>query len=117
MTHSPPDRLPRAVALSYDENDAAGGLAPRVVASGEGAIAEAIIARAREFDIPIHESRELVAALMNFDLDQRIPAALYVAVAEVLVWAYRIEHGLDASATRLVQHGQELGAAARQPGP
>jgi len=94
MTDSRPDRLPRAVALSYDENDAAGALAPRVVASGQGAIAEAIIARAREFGIPVHESRELVAALMLFDLDQRIPPALYLAVAEVLAWAYRLEHGL-----------------------
>lgn len=83
----------RAVALSYDESDVAGGLAPRVVAAGQGAIADAIIAKAREFDIPVHESRELVAALMHFDLDQRIPPALYVAVAEVLTWAYRIEHG------------------------
>lgn len=82
----------RAVALSYEERDAAAGLSPRVVASGQGAIAEQIIARAREFGVPVHESRELVAALMDFDLDQRIPPALYVAVAEVLVWVYRMEH-------------------------
>jgi flagellar biosynthesis protein len=82
----------RAVALSYDGNDAAAGLSPRVVASGQGAIAEQIIARAHEFGVPVHESRELVAALMDFDLDQRIPPALYVAVAEVLVWIYRLEH-------------------------
>ena len=94
----------RAVALSYEEHDAAAGLSPRVVASGQGAIAEQIIARAHEFGIPVHESRELVAALMNFDLDQRIPPALYVAVAEVLVWVYRLEHG--ASADPLVATGQ-----------
>lgn len=118
MTYSRPDHLPRAVALSYDESDAAGGRAPRVVASGQGAIAEAIIARAREFDIPVHESRELVAALMNFDLDQRIPPALYVAVAEVLAWAYRLEHGLDPSPPmRSAERMQDAGAAPvdRQP--
>ena len=98
MTPSTPDRRVRAVALSYDDGDAAGGLAPRVIATGQGTLAEAIIARAREFDIPVHESRELVAALMHFDLDQRIPPALYVAVAEVLAWAYRIEHGLSPAA-------------------
>ncbi len=81
----------RAVALRYDEQDAAGGLAPRVVASGQAAIAEAIIERARAAGVPVHESRELVAALMHFDLDQRIPPALYVAVAEVLIWARRME--------------------------
>ncbi len=89
----------RAVALSYDNKDAADGLAPRVVATGQAAIAEAIIARAREAGVPVHESRELVAALMNFDLDQRIPPALYVAVAELLAWVYRLEHALDSGAT------------------
>jgi len=84
-------RALRAVALSYEERDAAAGLSPRVVASGQGAIAEQILARAREFGVPVHESRELVAALMDFDLDQRIPPALYVAVAEVLVWVHRLE--------------------------
>jgi len=82
----------QAVALSYEERDAAAGLSPRIVATGEGITAEAIIARAREFGVPVHESRELVAALLDFDLDQRIPPALYVAVAEVLTWVYRIEH-------------------------
>lgn len=93
--HDPADPARRAVALAYGEQDAAGGLAPRVVASGRALTADAIIARAREAGIPVHESRELVTALMGFDLDQRIPPALYVAVAEVLAWAYRLEHGRD----------------------
>jgi flagellar biosynthesis protein len=87
-------RAPRAVALSYGERDAHEGLAPRVVATGQGTLAENIIARARESGVPVHESPELVAALMHFDLDQRIPPALYVAVAEVLAWAYRIERDM-----------------------
>jgi len=95
--HSLQDQPAQAVALSYDERDGAAGLSPKIVASGQGAIAEAIIARAREFGVPVHESRELVAALMNFDLDQRIPPTLYVAVAEVLTWVYRLEHKLAPS--------------------
>jgi flagellar biosynthesis protein len=90
----PPARAARAVALAYDEKDAGTGLAPRVVASGHGPVAEAIIARAREAGVPVHESPQLVAALAQFDLDDRIPPALYVAVAEVLAWVYRVEHGL-----------------------
>ncbi len=86
------ERPRQAVALAYGSRDAAAGLAPRVVASGQGAIAQAIIERAKEFGVPVHESRELVAALMHFDLDQHIPPALYVAVAEVLAWAYRLEN-------------------------
>ncbi len=93
---SDPGATPRptaqAVALSYSDGDASRGLAPSVVATGQGLIAETIIAKAREAGVPVHASRELVAALMHFDLDQRVPPALYVAVAEVLAWVYRLEH-------------------------
>lgn len=80
---------PLAVALAYGENDAA----PRVVAKGKGQVAQAIIERAREAGVYVHESPELVALLMQVDLDQRIPSQLYVAVAELLAWLYRIEAG------------------------
>ena len=88
----------RAAALSYEAGDAAAGRAPRVVARGQGVLAEKIIRVARENAIPIHESRELAAALTSFDVDQTIPPALYVAVAEVLAWAYRVEAGTGADA-------------------
>lgn len=78
-----------AVALAYGENDAA----PRVVAKGKGQIAQTIIERAREAGVYVHQSPELVSLLMQVDLDQRIPAQLYVAVAELLAWLYRIETG------------------------
>jgi len=89
----------RAVALRYGEQEQGRGLSPRIVATGEGAIAEAIMERARAHGIPVHESRELVAALMHFDLDQHIPPALYVAIAEVLTWVYRMEHTLAPAPT------------------
>jgi len=77
-----------AVALAYrGEQDAA----PRVVAKGRGLLADAILERAREAGVYVHESRELVALLMQVDLDQRIPPQLYVAVAELLAWLYRVE--------------------------
>lgn len=82
-----------AVALAYREGQAA----PQVVAKGNGLIAEAIIARAREAGVYVHESPELVNLLMRVDLDQHIPAQLYVAVAELLAWLYRVEHGLAAA--------------------
>jgi flagellar biosynthesis protein len=82
---------PRAAALVYEARDAAAGGAPRLVAKGQGTLAEEIIRRAREGAVPIHRSRELIAALMQFDLDQQIPPALYVAVAEVLAWVHQLE--------------------------
>jgi len=78
-----------AVALSYAGADAA----PRVVAKGSGLIAEQIIERARQAGVFVHESPEMVALLMQVDLDAHIPPQLYVAVAELLAWLYRIESG------------------------
>jgi len=79
-----------AVALSYNSDSPA----PRVLAKGRGLIAEAIIDKAREHSIYVHESRELVVLLMQVDLDQHIPHQLYVAVAELLAWVYQLEHGV-----------------------
>ncbi len=76
-----------AVALAYE----AGKGAPKVVAKGQGLIAEQIIARAKEHGVFVHESRELVSLLMNIDLDREIPPELYRAIAELLAWLYRIE--------------------------
>ena len=78
-----------AIALAYRQTDAA----PRVVAKGKGLVAEEIIARAREHGVFVHESPELVALLTQVDIDQHIPPQLYQAIAELLAWLYRIEHG------------------------
>jgi flagellar biosynthesis protein len=87
------DAAREAIALAYSQTDAA----PRVVAKGKGVIAEKIIARAREHGVYVHESPELVALLTQVDLDEHIPPQLYMAVAELLAWLYRIEHGDSAS--------------------
>jgi len=77
-----------AVALAYRSSQAA----PQVVAKGRGIIAEEIIKRAKESGVYVHESAELVALLAQINLDERIPPQLYVAVAELLAWLYRLEH-------------------------
>ena len=89
MNERKADSLRTAVALAYRSADAA----PRVVAKGRGLVAEEIIARAREHGVYVHESPELVSLLSQIDLDQHIPAQLYVAVAELLAWLYRMERG------------------------
>lgn len=70
-----------AVALKYEKS-----FAPRVVASGKGAVGEAIIAKAREHDIPIQQNPSLAEALASLEVDQEIPEALYKAVAQVLAF-------------------------------
>ena len=78
-----------AVALTYGKNQ---GGSPKVVAKGRGMIAQAIIERARQNDIYVHESEDLIGLLMQVELDQEIPPQLYLAVAELLGWLYRLEH-------------------------
>jgi flagellar biosynthesis protein len=84
-----PEAQRSAIALTYSADE----IAPRVVAKGRGLIAQTIIERAHQHGVYVHESKELVALLMQVDLDQRIPPALYRAVAELLVWVYRLEQG------------------------
>jgi flagellar biosynthesis protein len=93
MTKPSSDPVREAIALAYRQTDAA----PRVVAKGKGVIAEAIIARAKEHGVFVHESPELVALLTQVDIDEHIPPQLYLAVAELLAWLYRIEHGEKAA--------------------
>jgi flagellar biosynthesis protein len=81
----------RAVALAYDASDVTQRRAPRVVAKGQGLVAEQILERARAAGVPINRSPELAALLGEVALDQSVPPALYLAVAELLAWVYRLE--------------------------
>ena len=87
MEKNNPARRQSAVALAYGAGDAA----PKVVAKGSGLVAEQIIARAKGAGVFVHESQDLVALLMQVDLDRAIPPALYRAIAELLAWLYHIE--------------------------
>jgi flagellar biosynthesis protein len=74
-----------AVALHYDRSGA-----PRVVAKGRGSLGERIIEVARAHDVPIEENEVLAGALAHVELGDEIPAELYKAVAEVLVFVLRL---------------------------
>jgi flagellar biosynthesis protein len=76
----------RAVALRFREEQED---APRILAKGQGPIAERIIALARSHGIPLHEDRDLVRLLGILDLDAEVPPAMYQALAEVLAHVYR----------------------------
>lgn len=74
-----------AVALHYD-----GGGAPKVVAKGKGVVAEQILARAKEHKIPLKADPGLAKLLSGVPLGDEIPRELYIAVAEVLAFAYML---------------------------
>jgi flagellar biosynthesis protein len=85
-------QVKKAVALRYEqEKDAV----PRVVASGQGSMAERIISVARENNVEIHEDPDLIELLSKLDVDEYIPEKLFFAVAEVMAYVYRINNRLD----------------------
>jgi flagellar biosynthesis protein len=74
-----------AIALHYDKVGA-----PRVVARGRGSIGEKILDIARAHDIPIEQNEVLAGALSHVELGDEIPAELYKAVAEVLIFVLQL---------------------------
>lgn len=75
-------KVKQAIALSYDPADDA----PTVVASGKGALAERIIEKAKEADVPLHRDDSLAQTLSKLEIGDMIPAELYEVVAEILVF-------------------------------
>lgn len=65
--------------------------APRLVAKGVGLLAEKILDSAREAGVPIHQDPDLLALLMTLNIDELIPPEMYIAVAEVLAFIYRMD--------------------------
>jgi flagellar biosynthesis protein len=76
-----------AAALRYDADR---GGAPRVIAAGSGDLAERIIALAEEHGVPVRDDSALDEALARLELEAEVPEELWAAVAEALVWAYRL---------------------------
>ncbi len=75
----------KAVALRYDRDQED---APKVVAKGQGKIAEKIIELAKKHDIPIKDDPDLIEVLSSLEIDEEIPSEIYVAVAELLAFVY-----------------------------
>lgn len=75
-------KVKQAVALSYDPDDNA----PKVIASGKGALAERIIERAQEAEVPVHRDDKLADTLSRLEIGEMIPPELYEVVAEILVF-------------------------------
>ncbi len=80
--------MPKAAALAYNIGT---DNAPKVVASGVGQIAKAIIDKAKAFDVPLFCNAALVESLLDVRLDSTIPPELYQSVVEVFIWLQNIE--------------------------
>ncbi len=79
----------KAVALkykAYEDN------APKVIAKGKGTIAEQIVKKAKDFDVPLFQNEELTNMLLNVEVGENVPPKLYKAVVEVFVWLHNLEN-------------------------
>ena len=72
----------QAIALEYNPEEDA----PKVIASGRGKLAERIIERAQESDVPIHRDDKLADTLSRLEIGDMIPPELYEVVAEILIF-------------------------------
>ena len=76
------NKIKQAIALEYDPSDEA----PKVIASGRGLLAEKIIEKAKESDVPIHRDDKLADTLSRLEIGDMIPPELYEVVAEILIF-------------------------------
>lgn len=76
------NKIKQAIALEYNPDEDA----PKVIASGRGALAEKIIERAQEHDVPIHRDDKLADTLSRLEIGDMIPPELYEVVAEILMF-------------------------------
>lgn len=72
----------QAIALEYDPDEAA----PKVIATGRGQLAERIIEKAKETNVPVHRDDRLADTLSRLEIGDAIPPELYEVVAEILVF-------------------------------
>lgn len=81
------DSKKTASALKYEKGESV----PTLIASGQGEIADKIIELAEEAGIPVRHDPILAGALSTLQLGSEVPPELYIAVAEALIWAWRLD--------------------------
>ena len=77
----------QAIALQYNPGDEA----PTIVASGMGIVADKIIEKAKESDVPLYEDSKLANTLSKLEIGDMIPPELYGVVAEILVFVDNLD--------------------------
>ncbi|WP_180994246.1 FlhB-like flagellar biosynthesis protein [Bacillus sp. Marseille-P3661] len=90
----PVNKKKEAVALSYDSSS---DIAPKVIAKGKGIVAENILEKAKQHDIPIQEDPSLVELLSQLEINETIPEQLYQVVAEIFAFIYKIDQNIESA--------------------
>ncbi len=92
---TPVRRRPSAVALRYQPEAPYLDAAPRLVAKGQGLLADRILDLAKAHGVPVQRDADLLAALEPLDVNKLIPPELFKAVAIMLAALYRANHHLS----------------------
>ena len=88
-----------AIALQYEPTDQA----PKVIATGQGYVAEKILQVAKQENIPIHQDAKLAGNLRELSVGEYIPPDLYQVVAEILVFV----DSMDKIKDKVMDHPQK----------
>lgn len=99
MARPPRIQRTRAAALRYQPEDPFRDAAPRLVAKGEGLLADRILELAREHGVSVSRDPDLLAALEPLDVGRMIPPELFQAVAILLAALYRANTQLPGGPT------------------
>ncbi|MBN2220581.1 MAG: EscU/YscU/HrcU family type III secretion system export apparatus switch protein [Vallitaleaceae bacterium] len=83
--------LQKAAAIKYAKDDNA----PKVIAKGKGIVAENILKKAEEVDVPIYRDAALVDTLTKLEIGDYIPPELYQVVAEIMIFVSDLDHLRD----------------------
>lgn len=81
------EKIKTAVAIAYEPGDGA----PKILATGKGEIAEKIIEKAKEEDVPFYKDSKLANTLSKLEIGDMIPPELYEVVAEILVFVDKMD--------------------------
>ena len=84
----------KAVALKYQQGV---DYAPKVIAKGDGKLAQRLIEKAKEFDVPIFQNEALAQSLLREEVGSSIPPRLYHAIVEIFAWLHHCEEQAQAS--------------------
>lgn len=81
------EKLKTAVAIAYEPGEEA----PKILATGKGEVAEKIIEKAKEEDVPFYQDSKLANTLSKLEIGDMIPPELYEVVAEILVFVDKMD--------------------------
>ena len=76
------EKVKTAVALAYE----AGDVAPKILATGKGELAERIIEKGKAGNVPLYKDNKLANTLSKLEIGDTIPPELYDVVADILVF-------------------------------